>query len=307
MKALVVWGSTRGGTQGIAEIVAQQLRESGVDAVATDAASARALDGYDAVVVGGALYANRWHPAARRFIARNIAVLRTKPVWFFSSGPLDVSADGDLISPTREVSVLMERVGALGHATFGGRIEPNAKGFPASAMAKKHSGDWRNPGRVRAWAASVASAMPAARPGAHREPPGRSLWRLAACAGGGWAVLAVLALAVAAIMPGTGGNVLHAVLALAVFALASVWYFGARGAREPLIAAAVFAIAVAALDAIVIAGIYRGSFAMFASVGETWLPYLCVFLATWITGSIMAMIPTERASGTAPLKGRTAS
>ena len=38
----------------------------------------------------------------------------------------------------------MERVGAQSHVTFGGRLEKNAKGFPASAMAKTHSGDFRS-------------------------------------------------------------------------------------------------------------------------------------------------------------------
>jgi len=76
--------------------------------------------------------------------------LRHIPVWLFSSGPLDDSADHDAIAPTRDVAVLMERVGALGHATFGGRLSADAKGFPASAMARKRSGDWRNPAAGRA-------------------------------------------------------------------------------------------------------------------------------------------------------------
>ena len=31
---------------------------------------------------------------------------------------------------------MMEKVGAKGHVTFGGRLPADAKGFPASAMAK---------------------------------------------------------------------------------------------------------------------------------------------------------------------------
>jgi len=33
-----------------------------------------------------------------------------------------------------EVAVLMERVGARGHVTFGGRLSADAKGFPAAAQ-----------------------------------------------------------------------------------------------------------------------------------------------------------------------------
>ena len=46
---------------------------------------------------------------------------------------------------------MMEKVGAKGHITLGGRLPADAKGFPASAMAKKMAGDWRNLEEARAW------------------------------------------------------------------------------------------------------------------------------------------------------------
>jgi menaquinone-dependent protoporphyrinogen oxidase len=93
------------------------------------------LDGYDAVVVGGALYAGRWHKASLRLVKRHARELKQRPVCFFASGPLDDSATGMDIPPVRGVKALMERVSARGHVTFGGRLSPDAKGFPASAMA----------------------------------------------------------------------------------------------------------------------------------------------------------------------------
>ena len=150
MKVLVAFGSKRGGTEGIAQRVAEGLREAGHDAVAVAADGARRLDGYEAVIVGGGLYANRWVGSARRFVQRHVPDLRRVPTWFFSSGPLDDSATRTQIPPTKQVATLMERVGALGHVTFGGRLTADAKGFPASAMAKKHSGDWRDPAQIRA-------------------------------------------------------------------------------------------------------------------------------------------------------------
>lgn len=59
----------------------------------------------------------------------------------------------------------MERVGAIGHATFGGRLAPDARGFPAAARAKRLAGDWRNESRIREWAREVARRLPFARPG----------------------------------------------------------------------------------------------------------------------------------------------
>jgi hypothetical protein len=46
-------------------------------------------------------------------------------------------------------------VGAKKHITFGGRLTPDAKGFPASAMAKKNAGDWRDPKRIKDWVAAI--------------------------------------------------------------------------------------------------------------------------------------------------------
>ena len=53
----------------------------------------------------------------------------------------------------------MRRVNARDHVTFGGRLAPDAKGFPASAMAKKKAGDWRDPTQVKAWVHGIAAQL----------------------------------------------------------------------------------------------------------------------------------------------------
>ena len=67
----MVYGSKRGGTEESAYMVGQALAEHGLE-VTVRSAAVRAPDvgTYDAVVVGGALYANRWHKDARRFVPR---------------------------------------------------------------------------------------------------------------------------------------------------------------------------------------------------------------------------------------------
>jgi len=159
MTVLVTYGSTRGGTEGLAATVADALRREGITVDVVPAGAVRGIGGYDAVVVGGALYALRWHRDARRFVKRHTAELRKRPTYFFSSGPLDDSAAQGEIPPVKGVDRLMRRVGARGHATFGGRLSPDAKGFPASAMAKKHAGDWRDPEQVGTWARSIAAQL----------------------------------------------------------------------------------------------------------------------------------------------------
>ena len=53
----------------------------------------------------------------------------------------------------------MNRVQARGHVTSGGRLTPDASAFPARAMAKKNSGDWRDAEQVRAWTHLVAGQL----------------------------------------------------------------------------------------------------------------------------------------------------
>jgi menaquinone-dependent protoporphyrinogen oxidase len=159
MRVLVSFGSKRGGTAGLATMIGDALTEAGCDAVVSPAKDAGELGGIDAVIVAGSLYANRWHRDSRRFVRRNASALRELPVWLVSSGPLDDSAEKRDIPPTAQVAKLAHRVGARGHVTFGGRLEPDAKGFPASAMAKKSAGDWRSPAHVQRWVTEVVNEL----------------------------------------------------------------------------------------------------------------------------------------------------
>jgi len=172
MRVLVTYGSSRGGTEGLAGMVADGLRDFGLEVQVLPPKQVRGLSGYDAVIVGGAVYAFRWHRAARRFVRKHAAALRQRPTYFFSSGPLDDSAALNDLAPVPGAKALMERVGARGHATFGGRLSPDAKGLPASAMAKTLSGDWRDPAQARAWALQIAQDLmgePAAEAQSHSQ------------------------------------------------------------------------------------------------------------------------------------------
>jgi menaquinone-dependent protoporphyrinogen oxidase len=142
-------------------MIGEALVEAGCDAVVTPARNVGDLAGFDAVIVAGALYAHRWHRHARRFVRRHTTTLRGLPVWLVSSGPLDDSASTRDIAPTKQVAKLIERVGARGHVTFGGTLAADAKGFPASAMAKTRAGDWRDLEQVRRWVATVAPQLAA--------------------------------------------------------------------------------------------------------------------------------------------------
>jgi menaquinone-dependent protoporphyrinogen oxidase len=296
MRVLVTWSSKRGGTAGIGAIIADTLASAGFEVVAVAAERASGIDTFDAVIVGGALYANRWPRPVRRFVTRHLRQLRRVPVWFFSSGPLDDSADTKGIPPSSHVAVLAERVGAQGHLTFGGRLEATATGFPARAMARTSSGDWRNPDRIRAWAAQVATALPQATAGQPVAHAARSVTRLLCHAAAGWTLCAAVMAVLPAIVGLTAAMILHAIAAPLFFTLIAWHYFRARGARDPMPVAITWTSAVALLDLVIVAGAVQRDWGMFRSVTGTWLPFALIFVATWATGTIMSMMP-ERTAG----------
>lgn len=155
MRVLVAYGSKMGGTQGLAEMLGADLADLGHEVDVRPAKEVTDVEPYGAVIVGGALYYFvSWHKDARAFLKRHRAALRQRPVWLFSSGPLDESATEKEIPPIRSVRKEIDHVGARGHVTFGGRLEEKSGNLPL--------GDWRDPEHVRRWAEYIAGELAAA-------------------------------------------------------------------------------------------------------------------------------------------------
>ncbi len=291
MRVLITWGSRLGGTEGIGRMLGDALGAEGFDVVLRPAREVHDLDGIDAVVLGGALYANRWHADARGLVERHLAELRRVPVWMFSSGPLDDSAEVKELPPPRMVRALMERVGALGHRTFGGRLEKGARDWMASQMAKTLSGDWRNPARIRAWGVELARALPDARPGQVVASPGGSIPRMIAYGLAGWALHAATALGLPAVFGAGAAAWLHALAAPLIFVAVAAAYFAPRGAQAPAVTAHAWTIGVAALDLGVVGAAARGDLELATSLGGFWLPLVLICAATRVTGAVREMLP----------------
>ena len=81
----------------------------------------------------------------------------------------------------------------------------------------------------------------------------------------------------------------HALAAPAIFAVVAVVdfaWFGVGGAVSTAIA---FVAIVVILDVLVVALMIEKSFAMFRSFLGTWLPFILIFLAVWLTGLAMGL------------------
>ncbi len=78
---------------------------------------------------------------------------------------------------------------------------------------------------------------------------------------------------------------IHAIAAPVFAALVSLVYFARFPAVTPLVAAAFVTAFIIVLDAALVAPVFEKSYAMFSSILGTWLPFLSIFAATYLTGT----------------------
>lgn len=163
-RVLVAVASRHGSTREIAEAIAGTLRDEGLDADLADAAEVTALSGYDAVVLGSAVYVGRWLDPARALVDERGDELAARPTWLFSSGPI-----GDPPKPDAEDAVqiaeIAERVGARDHRLFAGKLDKSALGFGERAVVlafRAPEGDFRDWDEIAEWARGIAAALRAA-------------------------------------------------------------------------------------------------------------------------------------------------
>ena len=81
----------------------------------------------------------------------------------------------------------------------------------------------------------------------------------------------------------------HAIAAPIIFGAVSFIYFRWFGGTGPATTAAIFLAIVVFLDTFVVALLVEKSFDMFRSILGTWLPFVLIFLAVWVTGTVMVV------------------
>ena len=163
-RSLVVYASKLGSTGEIAEAIAVELRAAGHEVAVEPVTAVRTIDGYEAVVIGSALYAAHWQRDANRFVQRHLAGLQAVPVWLFSSGPLDSRLALSNLPITEHAQEVTGAIGARGHRTFGGRLLADAPVDP-QVLATHVIGDFRNWDDIQAWGREIAAVLAELPPG----------------------------------------------------------------------------------------------------------------------------------------------
>jgi menaquinone-dependent protoporphyrinogen oxidase len=160
MRVLVTVASRYGATTEIGRAVADELAARGIEVALLAPDEVGAVDAYDAVVLGSAVYAGHWLKPARELVERAGPALAARPVWLLSSGPV-----GDPPKPDEDpvdVAALTAATGARDHRVFAGRIVRKRLRFADRAIVaalRAPDGDFRDWNEIRDWAASIAAAL----------------------------------------------------------------------------------------------------------------------------------------------------
>jgi len=161
MNILLAVATKHGATHGIADVIAEEMAEAGVVAAVRNLEAVHDLAGYDAAILGSAIYMGHWMPAAHRFIDEHEAELKAMPVWLFSSGALGTDAPVPARPPVA-LDKMAERVGAREYRMFAGRLDNADLSMGERIVTRAvHApeGDFRDWGAIRAWARVIASSL----------------------------------------------------------------------------------------------------------------------------------------------------
>src|SRR5688500_8503538 len=102
-RVLVAYASKHGSTAEIAQAISEELTRQELEVDCRRADEVKHLDGYDAVVLGSAVYMKRWQADARKLLRRHADELAKRPFWIFSSGPFGKEPDLSWSEPPRVV------------------------------------------------------------------------------------------------------------------------------------------------------------------------------------------------------------
>ena len=160
MKVLITAGSKHGSTAEIGDAIATVMRKHGLEVTIRPPSAFTSITGYDAFVIGSAVYAGRWREEVKEFVDRHALELRDHDVWLFSSGPL-----GDPLKPEDDpidAVAMMEKTGAREHRVFAGNLDKGKLGLGERAVVRAvraSYGDFRNWDAIISWGTEIAGCL----------------------------------------------------------------------------------------------------------------------------------------------------
>ena len=165
-KILVTYATKHQSTAEIAEAIAQELRKSPTVTVDFHPVEAvKDIVGYDAVVLGSAVYAGQWQGSAAGFLKQYEQELAQRPVWIFSSGPTGEGDPAVILKGwelPEALKPLVDRIKPRDVVVFHGNLDSKKLNLFEKAIVKgvkAPMGDFRNWNEIRGWAANIAREL----------------------------------------------------------------------------------------------------------------------------------------------------
>ena len=159
MKVLVSAATRHGSTADIAATIVRVMRLRGLDADEIAPQDVDDVTGYDAFVLGSAVYAGHWTTSATSLVNRCAQQFAERPVWLFSSGPIgQPPTTGEM----PHVSDLLARTHAREHRVFSGRLDRDDLELAERDMmraVRAPDGDYREWPEIVEWAAEIADSL----------------------------------------------------------------------------------------------------------------------------------------------------
>jgi len=164
-KVLIAYASKYGATEEIAEKIGEVLNEAELTVDILPVKQVSNLSGYEAVILGSAVYIGQWRKDAVKFLETNEKVLAERPIWLFSSGP---SGEGDPVEllkgwqfPKGQQEIA-DRIQPRDIVVFHGNVDVKKLNFLHKFMINKVDapvGDFRDWETITSWASSIAEAL----------------------------------------------------------------------------------------------------------------------------------------------------
>ncbi|MCJ7513480.1 MAG: flavodoxin domain-containing protein [Anaerolineales bacterium] len=165
VKTLVAYASKSGGTEQFAHAIGEVMRFACRTVGVQIVDKVDTLDGNQAVVLGSAVYVGQWRKEAVTFLEANETSLASRQVWLFSSGPTGVGDPVELVKGVRLPGALQpvaDRIRPRDIAFSHGVLDTKKVSLAERLVikgVKAPVGDFRDWEQIRAWAASIASAL----------------------------------------------------------------------------------------------------------------------------------------------------
>ncbi len=163
-RALVVYKSKYGSTDGIAKTITKTLRGTGVTVmVSSDPDTAPSPKNFDVVVLGSAVYSSQWRQAMHAYcLAHYDDLVDNANVWLFSTGPVGKYDQLSTEYPDTVEMLMREGSPVRDHAVFKGALDSKKLNVFERAVTKivrAEDGDYRNWENIKAWAQRIAGSV----------------------------------------------------------------------------------------------------------------------------------------------------